>query len=124
MGTSPVDSWQPKFPEPQPRHWVCFTALPDEVSILSDRPLGSDEREWLRRWLEAHIPREADAEASYVYLGMATDWVSAPPNGRVSPDAVIGVGSGSDFGEPPGAVASTVGRIWDGAIEELSAEAT
>jgi hypothetical protein len=118
----PVDSWQPTFPDPQPRHWVCFTALPESVWVSSDRPLVRDERDWLCRWLEAHTPRDADVGASYVYLGMATDWTQIPPDGRVSSDAVIGVGSGSDFGEPPGAVESTVGEIWSAAIEELCRE--
>lgn len=115
----PVGSWQPTFPDPVPSHWVCFTALPKAVSVSSDVPLGPDERAWLIRWLEAHVPREADVEASYVYFGMAADWSTRPPNGRVSADSVIGVGSGSDFGEPPGAVPSTVGRIWGDAITAL-----
>jgi hypothetical protein len=116
---SPAGSWRPTFPGPSPRHWVCFAAVPSAVSMWSDIPLRPVQRTWLVRWLEAHSPREAEVEASYVYLGLAPDWWTHQPDGRVSPSAVIGVGAGSDFGEPPGAVDSTVGEIWAGAIEVL-----
>lgn len=116
---SPMGSWRPKFPDPSARHWICFSALGDGVEVISDQPIGPDERAWLRRWLESHTPGEAEVEASYVYLGLAPAWSAHVPDGQVSSDAVIGVGSGSDFGEPPGAVSSTVGVIWGSAIEVL-----
>lgn len=119
MVMSRVASWQPTFPDPSPRHWVCFTALAEGVDIVSDEPLKPDERAWLRRWLESHEPREADVEASYVYLGLATAWAAGAADGKVSPESVIGVGSGSDFGEPPGATLSTVGEIWNRTILTL-----
>jgi hypothetical protein len=114
-----VADWRPTFPEPAPPHWVCFTALVAGVRVISDEPLGGEGRTWLRQWLESHTPDEFDVEASYVYLGLALDWSAQAPDGQVSPDSVTGVGSGSDFGAPPGAVSSTVGDIWRSAIEVL-----
>lgn len=92
------------------------------MSISSDVPLGPAERSWLSRWLSAHKQGEPEVEASYVYLGMARDWSNGPPNGRISPEAVIGAGSGIGFGEPPGAIESTVGTIWRGSIDALRRE--
>jgi hypothetical protein len=109
---SQVDSWQPTFPDPQPAHWLCVAAAgPDEVRILSDLALDDAQREWLARWLETHNPREPDAEASYVYVGLAPDWSSRSPDGVAAPDAVTGLGWGIGFGEPGGAVPSTVAKI-------------
>jgi hypothetical protein len=119
MDMSRVASWRPTFPEPAPAHWVCFVGTGDSVRVASDTPLGSVEREWLGQWLSAHQPREAEVEASYVYLGLARDWRSQKPDGQESDDAVVGVGSGIGFGEPPDASESTIGDLWQMSIVEL-----
>lgn len=118
-------SWRPRFPEPAPPHWVCFTArgAAGPVAVASDARLSRDERIWLARWLRAHAPAAPGDEESYVYLGLAAGWSARAPDGRVCADAVTGVGSGTEVDEPPGAVPSTVAVIWRGAIEALERDA-
>lgn len=112
MAMSPVDSWQPTFPDPQPAHWICVaSAGPGEVRVLSDVTLNREQRAWIARWLENHEPRDPDSEASYIYMGLAPDWSGQSPDGVPRPEGVTGLGWGLDFGEPPGARASTVAEI-------------
>lgn len=118
---SQVGSWRPTFPDPQPDHWLCVVAAgSDQVEILSDVTLDHRQREWLRRWLERHDPREPDAEASYVYLGLAHDWSTGNPDGVVATRAITGFGWGIAFGEPEGATPSTVGEILRRGAETLA----
>lgn len=117
---SRADSWQPKFPDPQPAHWVCVVALrSDKAKIVSDLTLDAEQRDWLARWLETHKPREPDAEASYVYLGLSPAWSNRAPDGVVAPDGLVGLGWGIEVGEPAGARPSTVAEIIRAGVETL-----
>lgn len=119
MATSPVDSWAPTFPVPDPAHWVAFVSRTGRCEVLSDQPLGREECTQLARWLDRYSPREQDTQASYVYLGLAYDWPPLVPDGRTSQGGVSGVGSGIGLGEPEGAVASTLVRVLASAIDAL-----
>jgi hypothetical protein len=109
---SQVASWRPKFPDPQPSHWLAVVATgADQATIVSDVGLDESQREWLARWLQAHNPREPEAEASYIYIGLGPNWSSHTADGMAAPDSVTGVGWGIGFGEPEGASRSTVEEI-------------
>jgi hypothetical protein len=108
----PTDSWRPTFPDPEPAHWICAVAAhAGEARILSDLTLDDGRRAWAARWLELHAPREPEAEASYVYVGLAPDWTARSPDGRATAEGVTGLGWGIGFGEPPGAGRSTVAEL-------------
>lgn len=119
MDTFPTGKWRPVFPDPGPAHWIAFVAINDGLLLLSDAELDSRGRAWLSRWLSAHLPREPDVEASYVYLGLGSEWSKFSPDGLVSSSGVTGIGSGVGFGEPPGASPSRVSAIVRQAIVEL-----
>ena len=123
MATSPAGSWKPAFPDPSPAHWVALISRPGRCEVVADHPLSRDESGQLARWLSRHAPREPDAQASYVYLGLAPGWLPLAPDGQTSAGGVTGVGSGIGFGEPDGADASTVARICDLAIKVLEQSA-
>lgn len=122
MATFPADSWTPTFPPPGPAHWVAFAHRPDGCEVLSDRPLLGQERLELADWLARYAPREPEAEASYIYIGMAEAWSPLAPDGQTSKGGVTGVGSGVGMGEPGRAVASTVAQLCSLAVEALVAQ--
>lgn len=119
MGSFREDEWSPVFPDPQPAHWVGLVATIERVAVLSDVDLEDRHRKWLAEWLSRHDVSTPSLGASYVYLGLAECWFRTPPDGIVSPMGVRGVGSGEVFGEPPGAIPSSVGDIVRLAIEAL-----
>lgn len=122
MATSPADSWAPTFPDPGPAHWVAFAGRAGGCVVLSDQVLGPSERSQLAEWLTRHQPREPDAEASYVYLGLASGCWPLLPDGLTSPGGVTGVGSGVGLGEPEAATASTVASLVASAVIALNAD--
>lgn len=104
MTPFPEAAWTPTFPpETCPETWVAFVHVGQGVEMLSAAPLDADDRRWLATWLSHHDLRDPDGTASYVYLGLGVDWQEQPPDGSRTPRGVTGVGSGIDFGEPPGA---------------------
>jgi hypothetical protein len=112
MAMSQAGSWRPTFPDPQPAHWICLaSAGSGEVRVLSDLSLNREQRDWIARWLDNHDPREPDSDASYIYLGLAREWLRQSPDGTARPEGVTGLGWGLDFDEPPGARPSTVAEI-------------
>ncbi|MFT4295545.1 MAG: hypothetical protein QM582_09045 [Micropruina sp.] len=113
MGSFRVGKWSPVFGDLTPPHWVALVCKGQSCDILSDYPLSNQEVEQLADWLVLHAPREADSEASYVYMGLADHWAPLLPDGQCSPHGVTGVGAGIEVGEPPGATASTEGRIYE-----------
>ena len=121
MATSRADSWAPTFPDPEPAHWVAFAGRVGGCVVLSDQALGPLECTQLAEWLTRHQPREPDAEASYVYLGLASGCWPLLPDGRTSPGGVTGVGSGVGLGEPEAATASTVANLVATAVIALNA---
>lgn len=122
MATSPVDSWAPTFPDPDPAHWVAFAARAYGCVVLADQALGLEERTQLATWIARHQPREPDAEASYIYLGLASGCWPLLPDGRTSQGGVTGVGSGVGLGEPKGATQSTVADLLAAAVRALNAD--
>lgn len=121
MATSPADSWAPTFPDPGPAHWVAFAGRAVGCAVLSDQVLGPSEGAQLAAWLTRYQPREPAAEASYVYLGLASGCWPLIPDGRTSPTGVTGIGSGVGLGEPEAATASTVADIVASAVIALNA---
>lgn len=87
--------------------------------LLCDAERDSHRRVWLAKWLAAHSPREPGAEASYIYLGLVSDWSMVDPDGMGSSGGVTGFGSGIGFREPPGASPALVSEIVRRAIAEL-----
>ncbi len=120
MVSSPVDEWHPVFPEPAPAHWVALVEEREGVAAYSDLELSAEECNWLAVWLSRYRIPEPEAEASYVYLGLAAGWSSGAADGHVSARAVTGVGSGEGFGAPPQARTSTVAGILCAAAQRLS----
>jgi hypothetical protein len=112
MASSQADSWRPVFPEPAPLHWVAIVGRSgSSVEVLSDAKLGPEGVDWLARWLGAHRHSAPEAEASYVYLGLAEGYWRAPSDGLRSSEGAIGIGSGIGFGEPHAARGSTIGEL-------------
>ncbi len=121
MDTFQVAEWAPMFsPKPNPAHWIALVATSAGISILSDRVLTEGERSWLADWLNLYRPRRPKEEASYVYLGLSSDWCGVRADGKVSSRGVTGFGYGEDFGEPPRAILSTVSKIVIEGIEALT----
>lgn len=121
MALYPEDEWKPVFPEPAPEHWLALVFYADETTgVLSDLTLSASDRAWLSTWLSSHSPRDPEGEASYVFLGIGSpDFVSQPADGMKNPKAITGTGSGMEVAEPPGATASTIGRIYQVASATL-----
>ena len=116
-----VGDWQPVFPGGLPPACVSLIARSDDsVEVMSNAPLPARTRTWLADWLRRYAPRQPAASASYVYLALAGLELSALADRQTDEDGVRGVGSGETFGEPPLASGSTVAKIIDGAIKELS----
>jgi hypothetical protein len=119
MGTFQEAKWRPVFPDPGPARWVAFASTEDGLLLLSDDEIDSRRQAWLAKWLAAHSVREPDEEASYIYLGLDSDWSRVAPDGTARSGGVVGFGSGVGFGEPPGASPSRVSEIVRHAIAEL-----
>lgn len=120
MDTFQVAEWAPVFPEPGPDHWVALVATSAGISILSDQVLTAGERSWLADWLNHYQPRRPTEEASYVYLGLSSDWCGVRADGKISAQGVTGFGCGEDFGEPPRAILSTISMIVIEGLEALA----
>lgn len=112
MATSPAGEWSPVFPGDTPPHWAALVSTSMGVLLLRDALSPQSADEWLHLWFCHFTPGVADrGEASYLYVGLSDRyWVTAA-DGLKRSSAVIGVGTGAHFGEPPDAVASTVERI-------------
>lgn len=112
MRPVPEVAWTPTFPpEIRPETWIAFVHVGQGVEMLSAAPLDPDDRRWLATWLSQHEVREPDRTASYVYLGLGVDWREQPPDGSRTPRGGTGLGSGIDFGEPPGAEPAHIAEI-------------
>jgi hypothetical protein len=115
----PEADWSPVFPGDPPAHWFAIASTGNAVVIISDLNLDSWDRAWLASWLSAYALPRPELEASYVYMGLAATWSATAPDGSTCIQGVIGFGSGDGFGEPAGAVQSTVAEIILLAIDQL-----
>jgi hypothetical protein len=120
MAMSQGGNWHPVFPDENPPAWMAFVALPGGgVKVLSSIDFPRSSLLWLAQWLRSYRPRQPLASTSYVYLALGGTEFLGPADGMTSPDGVRGVGGGEGYGEPPGAVASTVADIISRAATEL-----
>jgi len=120
MGMSRMGKWEPVFPGEAPPVWVAFVSRPGgRLDMASSHMLQPKTQRWLADWLKHYVPAQPEASASYVYLALGSPNPPGKPNGMKAASGVRGVGSGQDYGEPPGAQLSTVAAIVKGAIELL-----
>ncbi|MBU2694172.1 hypothetical protein [Pimelobacter sp. 30-1] len=99
MAMSRNARWEPTFPGERPSGWAAFFISSRGIRMLAE-PAIEDACgvQALLDWLRGREALGSVDEASYVYLALGEG-------------EVLAAGSGQGFGEPSGALPSTVGEI-------------